>query len=147
MHYIIAAFLSMTKAKQNYFMKNKHILFALFIGLAACAVKKQVAEYQFPEEMIAPIKKQYAERCEKGQVLYTINCSRCHNVTEKRKEYIPDFNAEKLGGYVLSRTSVEHSAALPDTLITTEELGLIIDFLTYKKKIGIENKLVSTDEN
>jgi len=126
-------------------MKNKIVLLISFITLIACGVKKQVAQYEFPEAMLPHVKTEYVKLCDKGQVLYNISCARCHDVLVKHKKIIPDFRTEKLGGYVLSNTSVQHEAALSDTMITVEELGDIITFLTYKKKNGMLNKLISVD--
>lgn len=101
--------------------------------IAACTSQKKV-EYEFPDAMLPHVKVHYAELCDKGRVLYDINCSRCHSTTYKRKEIIPDFKPEELKGYELRVSNAKHESSMPDTLVTAEELGVIMTFLSYKKK-------------
>jgi len=105
---------------------------AFLLLVVACTTKKKVA-YEFPIEMKSNVQQQYAVLCEKGQVLYSINCAKCHN-TGKHQQIIPDFKPEQLVGYTLRITNSKHENNLTDTLITEEELGLIMTFLSYKKK-------------
>ncbi|RYE22801.1 MAG: hypothetical protein EOP51_12355 [Sphingobacteriales bacterium] len=98
------------------------------------AQKKAKVEYEFPPQMAEKIRVQFKELCDKGQVLYEMNCSGCHNVKVKSRETIPDFTQEKLIGYELRVSNNEHEGSMPDTKVTAEELGLITTFLTYKKK-------------
>jgi mono/diheme cytochrome c family protein len=98
------------------------------------AQKKQKVKYEFPPQMSEKVKGQFTELCDKGQVLYAINCSSCHNIKVKGKDVIPDFTQEKLIGYELRVSNGQHEENMPDTKVTAEELGLITTFLTYKKK-------------
>lgn len=77
------------------------------------------------------------EICNKGKVLYDINCAKCHNMVVKGKNIIPDFSQEKLTGYELRVANREHEGSMPDTKVTAEELVFISTFLTYKKKVNI----------
>lgn len=105
----------------------------LFFICFACSTQKEVT-YEFPAGMMEHVKVAYKEQCDKGRVLYEINCARCHTRKEKRKTIIPDFKQEQLAGYALRISNAKHERNLQDSLITTEEIGLIMTFLTYKKR-------------
>jgi len=47
---------------------------------------------------------------------------------------IPDFKPEQLTGYTLRVANAQHEKNMPDTLVTEEELSIIMTFLGYKKK-------------
>ena len=109
--------------------------FAAIIFLLQCAVPKETV-YELPEAMIPTAKVEFAKQCDKGKVLYDIACAKCHNIKVKRKEIIPDFSAEQLIGYELRVTSPEHVNGIPEEMVSTEELGYIMTFLSYKKRSG-----------
>lgn len=110
------------------------------LGLQCFAQKKQKISYEFPAEMSPAVQSEFAKLCDKGKILYDLNCAKCHNTTVKGKEVIPDFPQEKLIGYELRVSNQQHEADMPDTKVTAEELGLITTFLTYKKKTGMPVK-------
>ena len=112
----------------------------LFVILCCTCTTQKKTEYVFPADMKPQAVAAFTERCDKGQTLYKTNCAKCHNYKVGRKEYVPDFVKEKLLGYALRISNSKHRSELRDTLITTEELGLIMNFLTYKKKNEIPNK-------
>lgn len=105
----------------------------LLVGIYSCATQKMIG-YDFPTEMADNIKKSYTTLCDKGQVLYDINCGKCHTSYKGNKKIVPDFKQEQLLGYGLRISNARHESSLPDTLVTEEELGLIMTFLKYKKK-------------
>lgn len=111
-------------------MNYKSIWLVLIYMLTQCATS-QKAVYQFPDAMKSEVKKQYFELCEKGRILYNISCAKCHN-TGKRNEVVPKFREDQLVGYTLRITNAKHESALPDTLVSEEELGLIMNYLRYK---------------
>lgn len=102
--------------------------------MVACAIKKPQVTHDFPEAMSPAVRAGYLVQWEKGKVLYDINCAKCHNTKVGRKMIVPDFLPEQLNGYLLRITNPKHEAEITDTKVTTEELGLIMNFLTYKKK-------------
>lgn len=114
-------------------MKKYSIICVVILMIIACNSQKKVV-YDFPPAMSAAIQSQFTEQCEKGRFLYSKNCARCHNTIVKGKTIIPDFSEEKLVGYAIRNSNRKHEANMPDTLVTAEELGLIMTFLTYKKK-------------
>ena len=116
------------------------ILLTLFwlvplVLLMHCVAPKEMP-YELPEAMVATAKVEFAKQCEKGKILYDITCAKCHNIKVKRKEIIPDFSEEQLVGYELRVTNPEHENGIPETFVSTEELGYIMTFLSYKKKSG-----------
>lgn len=114
-------------------MKKKYLIICIALTLVTCSTQKSVA-YEFPDAMLPHVKVQYIERFDKGQVLYSINCAKCHNTVKNRKQIIPDFKEDQLKGYELRIVNKKHESSLPDSLVTEEELGLIMTFLRYKKK-------------
>lgn len=105
---------------------------AIFI-LIQCRSQKKI-QYELPEAMLPHVKVFYGAQCEKGQALYYLSCAKCHNTKIKGKEVIPDFKPEQLTGYTLRVANAQHETNMPDTLVTEEELGIIMTFLGYKKK-------------
>lgn len=116
---------------------NKHSYKALALvaisAMAACSTSKYVA-HDFPKEMAAPIKVEYIKLYDKGQILYNMNCDKCHTKVVKGKRLVPDFSPEQLKGYELRVLNPQHESGLPEENITAEELGHVMTFLTYKKK-------------
>jgi hypothetical protein len=115
-------------------MKSYYIIliFVLLI-YSACKIQSK-ALYQLPEEMLPHVKVVYEQECIKGQALYLITCNNCHNKGSKRKVIIPDWSAEQLSGYTLRISNKRHEENMPDSLVSEEELGTIMTFLSYKKK-------------
>lgn len=115
--------------------KFKCKFIALAAGLLiACTAQKQVAAYELPEQMLPHVKVEYVKICDKGQVLYDLNCGGCHNAKKGRKVIRPDFKPEQLTGYTLRVSNARHESSMPDSLVSEEELGIIMTFLSYKKK-------------
>lgn len=100
----------------------------------ACAVQKNKKGYELQAAMSPAVAADYAKQCEKGKVLYAINCGECHNKVVNKKTVIPDFTAAQLKGYELRVANPKHESSMPDTKVTAEELGTIMIFLTYKTK-------------
>lgn len=115
------------------------IIAAISMMVIACRTQKKVA-YEFPAAMAAPIQAAFAEQCDKGQVLYDMNCGKCHNKVVKGKKLIPDFTQEQLKGYEIRVTNAQHEMNLLEDRITPEELGLVSTFLLYKKKNNVPVK-------
>lgn len=105
------------------------------IFLMQCKAKQEIP-YELPEAMIPTAKIEFAKQCDKGKILYDINCAKCHNSVERRRELIPDFTIEQLIGYEIRVSTPEHESNIPETTVTAEELGYIMTFLSYKKKSG-----------
>jgi hypothetical protein len=115
----------------------KYLIFLLttvFILTFTCCNTTQKVQYELPAEMLETVKTDYAKQCEKGQILYNLNCAGCHNKKVKGKMMIPDFTSEQLVGYALRVTNARHEASITEETVSTEDLGLIMTFLTYKKK-------------
>ncbi len=122
----------------------RNIRLSAFIALVsiiffACKTQKTPpkAEFEFPSVMKDYVKKEFLRQCLKGEVLYELNCAKCHNVKVKRKMVIPDFTSDQLNGYDMRMANNEHQNNLRPAQVTTEELGYIISFLSYKTRSGV----------
>lgn len=105
--------------------------------MAACAHSKKVA-YDFPASMSAAVRTKYTGTCDKGQILYNMNCSGCHNVKMKGHSKIPDFTQDQMSRYDLKvANNIQHDSSMVMTRVTPEELSEIYIFLTYKKKSNV----------
>jgi hypothetical protein len=112
---------------------NTIIFFVICVFSVQCSSQKKVA-YVFPPEMSESVKAGFIQQCDKGQILYEINCGGCHTKTIRGKKVIPNFSPDQLKGYELRLTNSQHESKLTDESVTAEELGLIMTFLSYKKK-------------
>ena len=121
----------------NLFIK---IQIGLLISCASLASYAQKKEYELPAEMSESVRSQYEVICEKGLILYNINCGPCHTKTIKRKKVIPDFEASKLAGYEIRVLNPQHTSHIEEDKLTPEELVFIVTFLNYKKKSWIDPK-------
>lgn len=72
--------------------------------------------------------------CDKGLILYQINCGTCHTKQVDGKDVIPDFSIQQINDYELRVLNPKHESDIPETIVTPEELSLIMTFLTYKVK-------------
>ncbi|HET6226270.1 MAG TPA: hypothetical protein VFF27_08330 [Bacteroidia bacterium] len=118
-------------------MKYFFVPFMIIASVALVQCKTpQRAAYELPEAMIPTAKAEFAKQCDKGKILYDITCAKCHNIKEKRKEIIPDFSAAQLVGYELRITNAAHETGIAEEILSTEELGYIMTFLSYKTKSG-----------
>jgi mono/diheme cytochrome c family protein len=104
------------------------------IGLQTFAHEKQKEVYEFPEAMAQPVRDEYTKLCEKGRILYEINCAKCHTTLIKGKKIVPDFTEEQLGAYSIRVANPRHEERVSESNVSAEELALITTYLTYKKK-------------
>lgn len=109
------------------------MVFVCGLTIIACTSQKKV-NYDFPDAMLPHVKLEYEKQCDKGQILYNMNCARCHTAKVNRKTIIPDFSPEQLRGYALRVSNAQHETNMPDSLVSEEELGIIMTFLSYKEK-------------
>jgi hypothetical protein len=115
-------------------MKAKMCLcITLAVFVCICCTSKREVTYVFPEAMLPNVKVAYKEQCDKGKVLFDLNCASCHVKVSGRKKVMPDFKEEQLKGYELRVANAQHANSLPDERVTEEELGLIMVFLKYKR--------------
>lgn len=118
-------------------MKIKLTISAILLGIVCMqsyAREKQKEIYEFPEAMAQPVRDEYTKLCEKGRILYEINCSGCHNTIAKGKKVVPDFTEEQLGAYSIRIANAKHEEHVSESNVSAEELALITTYLTYKKR-------------
>lgn len=118
-------------------MKIIQTIAALLLGILCIqsyAREKQKEVYEFPQAMAQPVRDEYTKLCEKGRILYEINCAKCHNTIVKGKNIVPDFTEEQLGAYSIRIANVKHEEQVSESNVSAEELALITTYLTYKKK-------------
>lgn len=116
---------------------NKFLIIAsIFVawGFMVQCVSQKKASYDLPAAMSPTVRAEYVKQCDKGQILYEINCGPCHTKKVKGKKVIPDFSSEQLIGYELRISNPKHESQLSETSVTAEELGYIMTFLSYKTK-------------
>jgi hypothetical protein len=101
--------------------------------------------YEFPSTMSNAVQKEYLRQCIKGEVLYELNCAKCHTKKNLFTKKIPDFTPDQIYGYELRRSNKQHETAISATNVTTEEIGYILNFLMYKKKSGLVH--ISTEHH
>lgn len=114
------------------------IIAASILGIHSFGQKK--TQYEFPKEMLPEVQAEYIKMCEKGRVLYQLNCAGCHSTFKRKKEIIPDFTSEQLSGYAIRVSNGSHEINLPEEQVTPEELALISNFLVYRKKTSATKK-------
>src|SRR5690242_5567762 len=95
------------------------------IAMQSYAREKQKEVYEFPEAMAQPVRDEYTKLCEKGRVLYEINCAKCHNTIVKGKKIVPDFTEEQLGAYSIRVANAKHEEQVSESNVSAEELALI----------------------
>lgn len=114
------------------------VLATLLPQLCAAQRPTKKVGYDFPPQMKEDLRKEYIKLCDKGQILYGIHCSRCHNLKDaKGKWVIPDFSQQQINGYEIRLGNRQHEDALTDEAMNVEELTLITTFLQFKKKSGV----------
>lgn len=110
------------------------VITGLLLCYSTSHAQRHKISYEFPPEMSEPIRVEYLKQWEKGKVLYELNCAQCHTTGKGKRAVVPDFTPEQLKGYELRVSNPKHEIDIPETKVTTEELGLIMTFLYYKKK-------------
>ena len=123
-------------------MKKTPILIAIVtagIFLINCTSTNKIS-YNYPDDIITDdtAKKKFVKQFNAGQILYKINCAKCHNTTVHGKEIIPDFTLEQLENYEIRIQNPKHEEDLRETNITLDELDEVILFLTYKKRNPVD---------
>lgn len=111
---------------------------ALFLSGMLClqsfAGDKKKETYVFPDAMAQPIRDEFTKLCDKGKILYEINCQKCHTTYEKGRKIVPDFTEEQLGAYSIRVANAKHEDNVSESNVSAEELALITTYLSYKKK-------------
>ncbi len=84
--------------------------------------------------------------CDKGRVLYDLNCAKCHNKTVKGKSVIPEFTVARLEAYKILFMNPEHQKNIAPNKMSMDELLDVTTFLTYRTKPKTSKKQVTTTQ-
>ena len=115
-----------------------YIIVILFISaFMACKAKQKVVAivpmpFNYPDDIKETEKPLFLTNYTKGQVLYNINCAKCHNKTEGGQNTIPNFSLPQLMDYEIRFQYPSHEDPMKETVISPEELEQIVTFLRYK---------------
>lgn len=117
----------------------KILLLFLIIISSSFSVKAQSnaqneIQFTYPDDIKEEDKESFAKQIKKGNILYGMNCAKCHSKTEEGKEIIPDFSLPQLLDYEIRFAYPEHQDPMREVNITKEELDMIVQFLQYKKR-------------
>lgn len=121
---------------------------SILIITASCMVQKKTKKpdfaWVFPQEMQPHVKEAYIEMWKKGEILYDVSCSRCHNQVVGRKVIVPEFTQEQMATYEVRVSDPQHEMFLTESKVTPEELSLINIYLTYREHDTVAlNKLLA----
>jgi len=119
-------------------MKKKSFLISVVtavIFLINCTSTNKIS-YSYPDDIITDdtAKKKFVKQFNEGEILYKINCAKCHSTNVHGKEIIPDFTLEQLENYEIRIQNPKHEEDLRETNITLDELDNVVLFLKYKKR-------------
>ncbi|MEO5563728.1 MAG: hypothetical protein ABIR18_09845 [Chitinophagaceae bacterium] len=118
-------------------MKYRIVWALLFTITCFQSAAQKKIEFTYPEDALADSsKKAFVKDFNQGHALYLVTCAKCHNMSEGKKEIIPDFSLPQLMDYEM-RLYPQHADRIgDDTKMTDVELQKIIVFLRYKQKSG-----------
>ena len=104
----------------------------IYLLIVECTTQKK-AEYNISPDVGEPNRSLLIERCEKGKILYKINCSECHGIYTKGKDSIPNFTDQQIDNYTaLALADPENHAVMKK--ISSQQLDYILTFLRLRKK-------------
>ncbi len=115
-------------------MKYILIITAFLICAAINCKAQSDMEYTFPDDITENNKEEFAKQFKKGNILYKMNCAKCHTNSIDDKEIIPDFSLPQLLDYEIRFAYPDHQDPMREVNISKEELDRIILFLQYKKR-------------
>jgi hypothetical protein len=95
---------------------------------------KDDPRFDFPESVNTDTgRASFVKMFNKGQIVYSQICVKCHNVVKEGKNYYPDFSLPQLMDYEIRFQYEQHVEDLKESNMTAEELDWVVHFLRYKK--------------
>jgi len=113
--------------------------FILFLFFTNCATYKKV-EFVFMPNMKPDVKAEMLRQAKLGYIHFKVSCAECHTKKTLFGTKIYDFTSEQIYNYELRRSNKVHENTLTTDKVTTEEIGYILSFLSYKKNSGLPHK-------
>ena len=104
--------------------------------LQQCANQKSPA-IDYPPDMVADSQRVFAQHFEKGEILYRLNCAKCHDTLVDGRKVVPDFSLPQLLDYEMRFQYASHENRLREVDVSIAELDDIQHYLRYKKRSGI----------
>ena len=92
--------------------------------------------FSFPASADTDLRGDFTQQFHRGEKLYTMSCSGCHNITVNKKKVIPDFSAPQLLDYEMRTQYPAHGERLHESKVSKEELDDIQVFLLHRKPSG-----------
>jgi mono/diheme cytochrome c family protein len=105
-----------------------------FVVLLTQCKTRQKIEYNIPKEIPEATRVIFLERCEKGKILFKINCSGCHGIFTKGKDGITNFTKDQIDSYravaQIGNDKKNHAVAAK---MSAQQLDYILTFLSLRK--------------
>ena len=103
------------------------------IALIECTAHKKI-EYNVPKSLPPEIRAIFLERCEKGRILFKLNCSGCHGIFTRGRDGVPNFTKDQIKSYsavaLIGRDSTNHAVAKK---MSPQQIDYIVQFLSLRK--------------
>jgi mono/diheme cytochrome c family protein len=101
--------------------------------LTHCKTRQKI-EYNIPKEIPEATRAIFLERCEKGKILFKINCSGCHGIFTKGKDGVTNFTKDQIDSYravaQIGNDKKNHAVAAK---MSAQQLDYILTFLSLRK--------------
>ena len=102
-------------------------------------------EYIVPPNVQPEMVPAFTERCNKGKMLYDINCASCHGIFTAGKDGVPNFTQKQFDKYstqYVLRDQVNHAVAFK---MNPEDLAFVMDYLRYRKSANPAENVIPPD--
>jgi len=89
--------------------------------------------FNYPDDIAKENKKKFAAGLKQGNILYNLNCAKCHNIKLDNRDSIPTFSLPQLLDYEIRFQYTAHQDSMTPERLTNEDLEKITTFLRYHK--------------
>jgi hypothetical protein len=109
------------------------IFAALFCSVLICCKTKKKVEYDIPSHYGKQARANAIDWFQKGEILYKVNCAKCHGIYKKGKESVPNFTKTQIDNYnamYIRGDPKNHSVAAK---LSQDQMYYILTFLRLRK--------------